>query len=248
MSSVVTVFLNPDVEDKNKGFAKERPYLFNPGNHDQRGKGCRNLDRVWMYRPREERSPRDWDLGRNFAVRSGDIAIIGMDTGEDKLDTNPIFAGLFNNGPYREAQAEWLKEAVKREEIKSAPFLILTCHIPLFDSRPNANPGDLYPDDHGEGYDHDYATWQRTCANLWMPILEKEGCQLVIAAHTHRFRYDPPTSDRPWAQIVGGGPDNTEGEGHPTVMDVYTKNNKLIVDVFNAMNNTLDGHYEYDRR
>jgi len=30
--------------------------------------------------------------------------------------------------------------------------------------------------------------------------------QFVIAAHQHKFRYDAPTADRPWAQIVGGGP------------------------------------------
>ena len=34
-----------------------------------------------MYRQPEERNPRDWDLGRNFAVRLGDIALIGLDTG-----------------------------------------------------------------------------------------------------------------------------------------------------------------------
>jgi len=31
------------------------------------------------------------------------------------------------------------------------------------------------------------------------------GVQAVISAHTHRVRYDAPTADRPWAQIVGGG-------------------------------------------
>lgn len=80
------------------------------GNHDFRGLENRDLRKVWMFRQPEERSPRDWDLGRNFAVRLGDLAIIGLDTGEDKVDSNPIHAGLANMGPYREAQAQWLKD------------------------------------------------------------------------------------------------------------------------------------------
>lgn len=246
LSSVVTVFLNPAID--NKGFAKETPHLLNPGNHEQRGKGCRQLERVWMFRPREERLPEHWDLGRNFAVRSGDIALIGMDTGEDKLDTNHLFAGLFNNGPYRELQAQWLANALQKEEIKSAPFLICTCHIPLFDSDPTANPGDLYPDDTAPGYPDNAAVWQRTCANLWMPLLEKQSCQLVISAHRHNYRFDEPTKNRPWAQIVGGGSELSTEKGHATVMDIYTNNNKLIVDVINPLNNELIGHHEFNRR
>ena len=88
----IRIFLNPAVGRKD--YASGIPYLFSPGNHDSRGMANRHLERVWMFRQPEERLPRDWDLGRNFAVRLGDMALIGLDTAEDKLDTNPIFAGL----------------------------------------------------------------------------------------------------------------------------------------------------------
>ena len=71
------IFLRPEISLKD--YASERPYLFCPGNHDSRGLANRHLERVWMYRQPEERSSRDWDLGRNFAVRLGDIALIGLD-------------------------------------------------------------------------------------------------------------------------------------------------------------------------
>ena len=44
IKSIVTVFLNP--KDVIPGFANQTPYLFNPGNHDQRGRGCRELERA----------------------------------------------------------------------------------------------------------------------------------------------------------------------------------------------------------
>ena len=102
------IFLTPDIDRKD--YAACMPYLFCPGNHDNRGMANRHLERVWMFRQAEERLPRDWDLGRNFAVRMGDVALIGLDTAEDKLDTNPKFAGLFTSGLYREAQTEWLRD------------------------------------------------------------------------------------------------------------------------------------------
>ena len=123
------------------------PYLFCPGNHDSRGRANRHLEKVWMYRQPEERDVRDWDLGRNFAVRLGEMALVGLDTAEDKLDTNPRFAGLFKSAEYREAQTAWLRDALKRPEIASAPYLVAFCHIPLFDDDPSHNPGDVAPDD-----------------------------------------------------------------------------------------------------
>ncbi len=238
------IFLTPEIDRKD--YATETPYLFCPGNHDSRGWANRHLEKVWMYRQPEERDSRDWDLGRNFAVRMGDIAMIGLDTAEDKLDTNPRFAGLFNSGAYREAQVAWLADALKKKEIASAPHLVAFCHIPLFDPDPKANPGDIAPDDTDPFYHTDYAAWQRTCAGLWCPLLEKAGCSLIITAHQHRYRFDAPDSDRPWAQIVGGGPNlGVAGKGDkrhedsglfPTVIEgLVEEGGKLKINVHNLL-------------
>ena len=187
-----------------------------------------------MYRQPEERLSRDWDLGRNFAVRMGDVALIGLDTCEDKLDTNPLFAGLFNSDAYRKAQVAWLRDALRQKEIASAPFLVAFCHIPLFDSNPKSNPGDVAPKDYDPAYTHDFAIWQRTCAQLWTPLLQKAGCQLIITAHQHKYRFDAPDGDRKWAQIVGGGPNLKGKKSFPTVIEGIVENNQLVVKVHNV--------------
>ena len=245
IDSQVKIFLDPEIPRKD--YASRIPYLFCSGNHDFRGMANRHLERVWMYRQPEERSSRDWDLGRNFAVRMGDIAMIGLDTGEDKLDSNPIFAGLFNSAAYRQAQTVWLDDALKQPEIASAPYLVAFCHIPLFDPRPEANPGDIAPADYDPRYTTDFAIWQRTCSKLWAPLLEKAHCQLVITAHQHSYRYDAPDQTRSWAQIVGGGP-NLTGNGRATVIEGQIAGGKLAITVYNAADGSVQDSKTFNPR
>ena len=245
IESQVKIFL--DQETSHKEYASSTPYLFCPGNHDSRGMANRHLERVWMFRQPEERTPRDWDLGRNFAVRMGDVALIGLDTAEDKMDTNPLFAGLFNSDAYRRAQVAWLRDALKRKEIAKAPYLVAFCHIPLFDPNPDANPGDIAPADKDPRYRTDYAAWQRTCAQLWGPLLEKARCQLVITAHQHTYRYDAPEAGRSWAQIVGGGPDMKENH-YPTVIEGRTEGGRLQVVVHNIMTGQVQETFSFSPR
>ncbi len=81
LENLVNIYLDHSLERKD--YAAETPYLFCPGNHDSRGRANRHLEKVWMYRQPEERDVRDWDLGRNFAVRLGEMALVGLDTAED---------------------------------------------------------------------------------------------------------------------------------------------------------------------
>ena len=245
VESQVRIFLDHPMERKD--YAADTPYLFCPGNHDSRGWANRHLEHVWMYRQPEERSPRDWDLGRNFAVRMGDIALVGLDTAEDKLDTNPRFAGLFKSAEYREAQTAWLKDALKRPEIAKAPFLVAFCHIPLFDPDPTQNPGDVAPADTDPQYTTDYASWQRTCARMWGPLLHKAGCQVLISAHQHRYRHSEPGPGRCWAQLVGGGRSLAES-GYPTVMEGRVIGGKLRITVHNIFTGEVQETIEFDKR
>ena len=240
-------------------YAADTPYMFLNGNHDFRGRFNRRLGEVMMFRELGERKTEYAELGRNFVQRLGDIALIGLDTGEDKLDTNPRFAGIFKMKPYREKQARWLAEVIETPAVKTAKFKVALCHIPLFDSNPKANPGDVAPADTAPQYTHDFAIWQRTCANLWGPYFKKAGVQLVITAHEHCFRYDAPSADRPWAQIVGGGPELgvrykwTDGKREmfpapkkfPTVIEGRVEGGKLIVTVHDVLNDKIAGRYDF---
>ena len=242
------IFLKPEVTRKD--YASCTPYLFCPGNHDSRGLANRHMERVWMFRQPEERAARDWDLGRNFAVRMGDIALVGLDTAEDKLDTNPLFANLFASGPYREAQVAWLSDALQREEIASAPYLVAICHIPLFDPDPKANPGDLAPADKASGYSPDFASWQRTCARLWTPLLEKAGCQVILCAHQHRYRYIEPTKERPWGLMIGGGPEgkNKKSSSFATVIEGEVRDGQMVIRAHNVVKGEVAGEYTFKPR
>ena len=242
----ISVYLAPDVSIKD--YAASRPYLLCPGNHENRGLANRHLEKVWMFRQPEERSSRDWDLGRNFAIRVGDIALVGLDTAEDKVDSNPIFCGLFNSEAYREAQKLWLEDALKRPEIASAPYLVACCHIPLYDSRGDQNPGDIHPADKDPRYTTDFAHWQRACLQLWGPLLEQAGCQLVITGHQHRYRYEAPCFAHSWAEIVAGGPHMTgekSKDEFPTLVDVKVAGDCLKVQVFNMVDNKKMAEYKY---
>ena len=228
-------------------YAADTPYMFLHGNHDFRGRFNRRLGDLMMFRELGERKAEYAELGRNFVQRFGDIALIGLDTGEDKLDTNPLFAGIFKMKPYREKQARWLAEVIETPAVKAAKFKVAFCHIPLFDSDPKANPGDVAPADKDPQYTYDFAIWQRTCANLWGPYFKKAGVQLVITAHEHKFRYDAPTADRPWAQIVGGGPElGKPGSGRfPTVVEGKVEGGKLVVTVHDVFNGKVVGRYDF---
>jgi hypothetical protein len=206
--------------------AAERPLLFVPGNHDYRGAWARNIPLclpAWNHP-----APADRTFGRNFVVRKGSLALIGLDTGEDKPDNRSEWGGLARFEPYRVAQRDWLARALKSPAVASAPFVAAFCHIPLFDSNPNANGGDL-----PEGF----AAYQRQAADLWGPLLTQYGVQLVVAAHVHQFRFDPATSDRTWAQVTGGGQNLTrvvtlihgkvEGDALEVVVDSVSKNEEL---------------------
>ncbi len=250
----VEIFLRPkDSED----FATDIPYLWVDGNHDFRGIWNRYLDRLVMTRLPTERAARDWALTRNFAVRLGEIAMIGLDTGEDKPDRHPQFHGLVVAEEYRRAQTAWLADALERPDIKAAPFAVAFLHIPIFDSDPTSHPGDV-TDNGGGKYKSDFAYWQKQCNELWAPLLERHGVQLVIAAHQHCYRYDAPTADRPWAQIVGGGPDlGMVGRGEkrrkdesrfPTVIEGKVEGGKLVVTAHDVFNKRVAGRFEYNPR
>ena len=180
-----------------------------------------------MFREPDERLPRYASLGRNFVQRLGDVALIGLDTGEDKPDAHPFFGGVAKFEPYRHLQTRWLADAIETPAVKTAKFKVAFCHIPLYDANPAHNAGDAI--DEGMA-----AEWHRPCAQMWGPLFEKAGVNLVITGHTHRFRHDPPGDGRTWDHIVCGGCD-IWGRGanrkFPTVIEGRVDGGRLVVRV-----------------
>jgi acid phosphatase type 7 len=128
-----------------------------------------------------------------YAFRSGPLAALVMDTGEDKPDDSPYFGGIASFQAMQQRQAEWLQKVVKEAWFRKAPHKVLFCHIPLWFTR------DIFP------------TQQRwechdVCRKLWVPTLVKAGVKLVISGHTHDSRWMPAKEGQPIAQMIGGAP------------------------------------------
>ena len=224
------------VPPENAGYAADTPIVLNRGNHDFRGVASIRLGEVMMTRLPGERTVRDIALDRNFAFRMGEVALIGLDTGEDKPDHHPANGGFTQFTPYRKAQAEWLKDQFKRPEIANAPYIVAFVHIPIVELWPGANPGTLI---------EDYAIWQKECAELWGPVLTANGAQLVLAGHIHRYRHDPATETRSWAEITGGG----RGKGRfQTLVECKVDGGELLVRVHNTDAGEITAEHRFKPR
>jgi hypothetical protein len=164
------------------------------------------------------------------------LALIGLDTGEDKPDWHPAFAGLSRFEPYRIAQRDWLARALQGPAVATAPFVVAFCHIPIFDADPNANGGDVL---------ENWANFQRQAGNLWGPLLTQHGVQLLVTAHRHRYRCDAPTTDRTWTQIVGGGHRPTE---QVTIIHGKASGNTLEVVVDELRSGKELGRWTFPKR
>jgi predicted phosphodiesterase len=174
--------LHPGEQDISAG----RPLMVIWGNHDVRGK--------WAFKMPEWVATPD---GRPYhAFRSGPVACICLHTGEDKPDNHPSFGGRVAFDALRREQADWLAQAIVRPEIRDAPYRVVFCHIPLRwlkESQAAYDQG---------GYD----TYSRRSRDAWHGSLVAWRAQVVISGHTHQTASIPATSEFPYAQWVGGGP------------------------------------------
>jgi hypothetical protein len=122
---MATQFLTP----AGLAIADRWPLAYVRGNHDVRGPAAPSL-RGFTGTP---------DDRFYYAFRSGPLAALVMDTGEDKPDDSPYFGGMAAFQPMQRRQAEWLKGVVKEPWFRDAPFKVLFCHIPLYFTR------DIFP-------------------------------------------------------------------------------------------------------
>ena len=231
-STAVSAFLRPQVSAAD--FADGATFQFLPGNHEYNGAYARHLDEVIPCRDPSEFPQKFSALKWNFALRQGDIALIGMDTGEGLHDDDIRLCGLGMFSEYRQLQAQWLEEALGRPEIASAPHAVMFCHIPLFNSGPNPN-GCEKPLRRG------CASWIRECADAWGPILDRHQVRLVVCGHEHLHRWDENIPGFKWSQVLGGGPELGYGAGFvpdarycPTVIAAEVRDGKLQVQVHDA--------------
>jgi predicted phosphodiesterase len=166
-------------------FTAQRPLAFVWGNHDLRGNyGFRLQDYVATPQGRSY-----------FAFRSGPVAVVCLNTGEDKPDAHPSFKGRVSCEPLRQEQAAWLKTHVlATPELRDAPYRVVFCHIPLRWK------------DESESFNREYDYFSKRSRDLWHDNLVEWGAQVVVSGHTHQQHWMEPTKEFPYAQLIGGGP------------------------------------------
>ena len=152
-------YIDPSVEL----FAKNKPFISIRGNHEMRGKltrqymniiGCPN-DRFY-----------------NIAYY-GNTAIIMIDTGEDKPDSQPVYAGMNSYDNYRMEQIEWLKKEAATKRFKAAKNKIVLMHIYPKVTEKNADIPEEYA--------------AKELAKHFLPLFNEIGIDLTISGHTHRY-------------------------------------------------------------
>ncbi len=142
-------------------FASQIPFYYARGNHETRGEFASSFPN---YFPTSS--------GKlYYLLRRGPVCFIFLDTGEDKPDSDIEYSGIADFDYYRTQQAQWLKEALKSDEFRSAPYKIAIAHIP-----PS-------PDSwHGN----------KEVYEKFVPLLNENGVQLMLSAHLHRSVKRPP--------------------------------------------------------
>ncbi|MBQ9311336.1 MAG: metallophosphoesterase [Bacteroidales bacterium] len=101
----------------------------------------------------------------------GKFFFIFLDTCEDKPDNDIEYGGTMLSEPYLKEEAAWLSKVVESDECKNADVRIVIGHI--------------YPES---------ASWygNRKIEEHFVPVLNKAGISLWIAAHLHQWREDEP--------------------------------------------------------
>lgn len=157
-------------------FASERPFMLIRGNHETRGKFARNIKDYFTFPENEY----------YFSFKQGPVHWIVLDSGEDKVDDSSEYGGVVCFDAFREQQAKWLLEELKKPEFEKCRYRVVLMHIPPFHS------GDWHGTTH--------------CRKLFHPIFEQGGIDMVISGHTHRYGVHSPSQEHSYPIIIGGGP------------------------------------------
>jgi len=140
-----------------KHFAKKKPFIFTRGNHETRGPNARGLI---SYFPHES--------GKfYYSFRQGNVHFLVLDSGEDKADTHPVYAGLVDFDAYRDEQTQWLSKAVQSDDFENALYRIVLVHIPVFSGSSGHGATDI--------------------TEKWGPVLNNAGIDLLVSGHHHRY-------------------------------------------------------------
>lgn len=198
-------------------FTAKAPLVFVWGNHDLRGAHGFRLAN-YVATP----SGKSW-----YAFRSGPVAVVVLNTGEDKADDHLTFKGRVACEPLRAEQAAWLKNEVLTDPaLRDAPYRSVICHIPL-----------RWTHEQGAGQ-REYDSFSQRSRKHWHEALVAWKAQVVISGHMHQVAWIPAAEGFPYAQLTGGGP----GPDKATRLEVTADGSRLRLNLM-----SLDGKSVVDQ-
>lgn len=109
-----------------------------------------------------------------YTFRRGGVYFVVLDGGEDKPDNDIEYSGTSFCDAYRAEQAMWLKEVTASDEFRNSPFRVVLLHVPPVQ--------DTW---HGPLHEKE----------LWLPILNEAGIDLMLCAHLHKAVYNESGTD-----------------------------------------------------
>ncbi len=193
-------FLDVSVDN----FASETPLIQVRGNHETRGKYARALYDFFPTTSGEY----------YYSFDHGPVHFIVLDSGADKEDAHPVYAGLVDFDEYRREQAEWLAADLGGAAAQEATFVVALFHIPPYGTR----------DAHGTLH----------VREMWNEIFNEAGVDLVLNGHTHRFaRHDPEEGEHAYPIVITGQANTTRVDVSAGEMVVtVTDEDGAVVDSF----------------
>ncbi|MCO4293387.1 metallophosphoesterase family protein [Solitalea sp. MAHUQ-68] len=190
-------------------FATKTPFMYVRGNHETRGKFAREFVNYFD------------NISGNFffAFTQGPVRFVCLDTGEDKEDTHPVYAGIVDFDHYREVQAQWLANEIKKPEFRKASFRVVLMHIPHYYSE----------EEHGSTHSR----------KMFADLFNKGKVDMVICGHTHTYKvHDRKPGTHNYPIIIGGGPQN----GERTLIKLKANTRKLSLQMLNDNGNEVGSY------
>ncbi|HEX3000041.1 MAG TPA: metallophosphoesterase family protein, partial [Armatimonadota bacterium] len=172
-----------------EGIKPSTPLLFAHGNHEWRGPLS---NQMWtLFAMPNLNGQSEWGNQHwYYSFTQGPVHFTILDCGEDDHKKMDLFQ------PYRQQEAEWLKQEVQSPEFRKAAFRVLVQHLPFY-TRYN-------------GVYNEEGEISAPTKELFEPILKDAGIDLAICAHTHRNQiFDPRDTANagkfPYPLVIGGG-------------------------------------------
>lgn len=192
-------------------FGGNIPFVYTRGNHETRGPAARELSN-YVDSPNGEYF---------YSFKWGNTFFLVIDTGEDKPDTHPVYAGLADYDSYRSKQAEWVKQVVSSKAWKKAKHRVVCGHIPA-------------------SAENDGWHGSTEVKNKFLPILNQAKVDLYLCGHTHAPKLERAGLNHNFNMVVGGGPKSEKENSNTTYIRVDIVEDKLHVALYHIDGKLID--------